>query len=988
MRKGLPITMTTLAVLLLLSVWASGTAWMASSPLAPRPTATPVSLPADYQPSAAAPQALPDLVVKSIRVSPASPLVNREATVSVTIQNTGAADVAPGNNFILDFYVNPLTTELKGLRGDYYWDVQAYALRAGAEATFSVAWVFTDTASFNLWAQVDTPTPPELPIGNVQESNEDNNVLGPHYVTARTNYAWVQKDHVDFFTNMASTLDVVPSTGTVGIPENTPGFTINGDSALALGIFDEPPWSTWAISPTLSPAQMIDYNMLEPDIQVNGVVDEDQRSPFVYAEGTRVIAVWEDGRKGPIYGKDIFMRWSDDEGQTWYPPAPVVEVQVNDTFNDADLGTDQKHPAVAISPDGKVVVAWQDHRGDSFDIYVQVFDYSGGTPVRCQPNGDCSVPCDPATQACNFRVDTGANDQDQILPDIDVDGEGNFYVVWQDHRNGNDDIFTVRSYESVTPCSTVRDELDYLPALAGTEAQAGIEQPYLCWGGDKMVLDFPSTTNQTTPSVSAVEGVKVIDIEYTVDPGPPPKLTVTNVEVEPVTYVAVTWVDNREGDADVYLTYSDNEGATFAVDQRLNDDKAPDTKNGIAQLDPAVAVNQWTKKVTLVVPVGEEEARAEVELPVTTMHVVWQDFRRSTNDILSNDPDIYYMPITVEPDANPPHGLVFNLGGQEQVNENDERPWQSGPVWQGDPDVAATGSGLTLAESEGYNAFVVWADSRNYGGLLDNVDVYLRLYSNVGAPTEFVGGNNVMVNNHARNHSFDPAGYTSYSVDFPPHARQRRPSIGSTLVADWPTILGGYLYVAWDDDRGEDPFVDRNIYVARSNLLFGGHRRVYGSVGDPAPPDAPGQGERYGSGAFVSAIYDSGSSQSTWYIVDWHAITEVGTYITLQTRIGDTIQEVLDGDWYPKRFPYPDDAISTGAPLQGYSAPGQHIEDGNRDILPQGRYIQYRVNMWARDAASDPLTTILYTPFLFDVILHYDRPPIIYLPVVARNIVW
>jgi hypothetical protein len=44
--------------------------------------------------------------------------------------------------------------------------------------------------------------------------------------------------------------------------------------------------------------------------------------------------------------------------------------------------------------------------------------------------------------------------------------------------------------------------------------------------------------------------------------------------------------------------------------------------------------------------------------------------------------------------------------------------------------------------------------------------------------------------------------------------------------------------------------------------------------------------------------------------------------------------------------------------------------------------------MWARDAASDPLTTILYTPFLFDVILHYDRPPIVYLPVVARNIVW
>jgi hypothetical protein len=979
--------MLTLAVLLVLSVWVTGTAWMASGPLTPRPTATPVLPPADYQPSAAAPEALPDLVVKSIRVSPSSPLVNRQVTVVVTIQNVGTADVEPGNNFFLDFYVNPLTTELKGLRGDYDWDVQGIALSAGAEASFSVPWVFTDTASFNLWAQVDTPTPPELPIGNVQEADEDNNVLGPYYVTARAPHAWVQKDHVDFFRNMASTLDVVPIEGTVGIPENTPGVSLDGDGALTLGIFDQPPWNTWGVSPTLSPAQMIDYNMLEPDIQVNGVISEDQRFPFVYAEGTRVVAVWEDGRNGPIYGKDIFMRWSDDEGETWYPPAPVVELQVNDHYSTAASQNDQKHPAVAISPDGKVVVAWQDHRGDSFDIYVQVFDYSGGTPVPCTKN-DCSNPCDLAAEACNIPVSTGANDEDQILPDIDVDEDGNFYVVWQDHRNGNDDIFTVRSYESALPCPTARAGLEYLPEAAGDAARATIEQAYLCWGGDKMVLDFPSTTNQTTPSVSAVEGVKVIDIEYTVDPGPPPELIVTNIELEPVTYVAVTWVDSREGDADIYLTYSDNEGATFAVDQRLNDDKAENSTNGIDQLDPAVAVNQWTKQITLVVPVGEEEAKAEVDLPVTTMHVVWQDFRHSTDEDLRNDPDIYYMPITIEPDANPPHGLVFNLGGQEQVNDNDQRAWQTGPVWQGDPDVAATGSGLTLAESEGYNAFVVWADGRNYGGLLDNRDIYLRLYSNVGAPTEFVGGNNVMVNDHARNHNFDPVAYPSYRVDVPPHARQRRPSIGSTLVADWPTILGGYLYVAWDDDRSANPFVDRNIYLSRSNLLFGGHRRVYGSPSDPAPPDAPGQGERYGSGAFVSSIYDSGSTDSTWYIVDWHAVTEVGTYVTLQTRIGDTVQEVLDGDWYPKRFPYPDDAISIGAPLQGYSAPGQHIENSSGDYFPQGRYIQYRVNMWARDAASDPLTTILYTPFLFDVILHYDAPIAVYLPIVARNMIW
>ena len=86
---------------------------------------------------------------------------------------------------------------------------------------------------------------------------------------------------------------------------------------------------------------------------------------------------------------------------------------------------------------------------------------------------------------------------------------------------------------------------------------------------------------------------------------------------------------------------------------------------------------------------------------------------------------------------------------------------------------------------------------------------------------------------------------------------------------------------------------------------------------------------------------------------------------------------MLASDWYPERYPYPDDPISAGAPLQGYDAPGQHIEDasGNTcpDNCPTAQYIQYRVNFWARDAEPDPGVTVLNTPFLFDVILGYKR---------------
>jgi hypothetical protein len=989
-KKTILVSAMALAAWLAFSLCSGDAVWVGARATQPRPTATAQPLPPDYTPSAApAPEALPDLVVQSIRLTPTNPYVKQGVKIEVTIKNIGAGDVEAGNNFFLDLYINPPTDDLRGMPGDYYWDVQGYLMKAGQSATFSVTLDdgFPDTVSYNLWAQVDTPDlpAPPRPYGWVLEAKEDNNVLGPQYVTIRTPYAWVQKDHVDFFRNMASTLDVVPSMGTAGIITNTPGLVINGDSALALGIFDEPPRATWGLSPTIPPASMPDYNMLDPDTEVNTVETNYQRYPMIHAAGDLVVAVWEDGQKAPTYGKDVFLRWSDDRGESWHDP-----IQVNETFHTHDRN-DQKSPSVAVALDGTIVVVWQDHRDSSFDIYVQAFLYTGADLRRCQKNGTCATACNAAATECNFRVDTDAQDQDQILPDVAVDKGNNFYIAWQDQRNGNDDVFAVRSYYSGVACVTERESLGFGPSQVA-ESMAAPDATYLCWAGDTRINDDPGATKQAAPSITAVDGVKVTGIDYEVvviDPGPPAQveIVVTDVHTKTATYVVATWEDWREGDADIYLTYSDDGGETFVVDQRLNNDKSPNSTNGVQQSAPAAAVNQWMKWMTVVAPTPYGPAEGQVELPVTTMHIVWEDYRHSSGPGANDDPDIYYTALSVEPDPQFPWPLIISVQTeQEQVNDNDERAWQEGPVWQGEPDVAATASGLTLGESEGYNAYVIWADGRNYGGEFENTDVYFRLFSNVGEPTTFVGGNNIMLNDNARLYDFDTLTYTDYRKDIPPHARQHFPSIASTLVADWPTIFGGYIYVVWDDDRISDPFADRNIYFARSNLLFGGHGSQFDAPPPPpGDPVAPGDGEVYASGAFVSEVFDSGSDETVWYTVDWHAVRDGGTYITLQTRIGNSREEVLNGDWYPKRFPYPDDALSKGSPLQGYDAPGQHIVSAAGAAWPQARFIQYRVNFWARDTEPDPGLVELRTPFLYDVILHYDRPPNLWLPLVLKN---
>ncbi len=983
----------------------SGPAYMQDLSAGPRPTPTAAALPADYEPSPpAGPDALPDLVVTSLVLSDPDPYVNRRVTIFVTIKNIGNQDVTPGNNFYLDFYVNPPTDDLRGLRGDVYWPVQGYTMKIGQTATFTVNMTFSDTMAYNLWAQVDTPEygppPYNFPVGHVIESNEDNNILGPEYVQVRTHYTWVQKDHTDFFHNMASTLDVVPVVGTVGIITNTPGLVIDGDSALALGIFDEPPPAeTWFESPNNTD----DYNMINPDKQINAGTTNDQKNVSVHAQFFAndplnpfddvdlVVAVWEDGRSAPTYGKDIYLRWSENGGQDWQED----DIKINDLSSI----NDQKHPTVAVAPDGRIVVAWQDHRSSSFDIYVQVFQYVGGAEGlrRCDNNGDCSAEC--TTGDCNRMVSTDANNRDQILPDISVSNQGDFYIAWEDQRNGNDDIFAVRSYYTSTvsgECPPNGKGLGFAPQALdgkGTTPDAVL----LCWGDDTRIDDDASTTKQASPSISAVDGVKIIEIKYIIvpgNPGEPPTLIVTEIVSVPTTYVAAAWEDWREGDADIYFTYSDDEGETFGLDRRLNNDKPPNSTNDIDQLQPAAAVNQWMKTITLAIDTPYGLAKGEAYLPVTTMHIVWQDFRHSMNPALDDDPDIYYLAITAQPDMYFPWPVVLveEEDGQIQVNDNDERAWQTGPVWQAEPDVAANMSAATLADSEGYNAFVAWADGRNYGaGDFDNTDIYFRLLSNIGAPVEFIGGNNLMLNDNARLHNFTVADYAPYRRDVPPHAHQRAPSIAATLVAEWPTIYGGYVYVGWDDDRFSNPFYDRNVYLARTNMLFGGHYRVLNVSGCPVEPPGspPGQCERYGSGAFISEIYDSLSTLTKWYIVDWHATTDKGTYITLQTRMGNTRAAVLASDWYPKRFPYPDDQISVGAPLQGYDAPGQHIEDalGNTcpNNCPTARYIQYRVNFWARNASPLPDEFVeLYTPFLFDVILHYERY-MVFLPLITKG---
>lgn len=860
----------------------------------PTPTPMPVTAEAGSPAGPDAQAALPDLVVEKIETFPSTPLVGGPTVIAVTIKNRGSGSLNQGNNFFTDLYIDPpfdptinyhqIVSPTLGLP----WGAQWFFVPPGGSYVFTTTWVFTDVKTFDIWAQVDSD-------GNVAESIEDNNTRKVN-VGVLTASAFRHDSHQEFMTNMASTLD-----------------NSDPDGRLRLGRFTEPPFFqrpfTNGSCEITSDMTVADYNMAVPDARLNDVLTGAQVKPQLIAGGEGVvIAVWEDGRNGETFNRDIYLRYSVDEGTNWGPAERVNDDPLTGHVN-------QLNPVAALSPDGTLLVAWQDRRNGDYDIYVQKFLLDSGSLTR---------------SGGNILVGGSSTPGDQINPDIAVDVDGGFHVTWQDNRNGNYDIFAT----------------SYIPAGDS-----------FVWTNVRRVNDDPNLTQQSSPAINVIDWLQVTDIDYTVGPAPDYEVTVNRVISEPVRILAIAWEDYREGNADIALAISKDGGETFGFDARLNDASVAN------QLDPDVILTKDVTTINYTVPLPNgSETQVEVEVPVTSLHAVWQDYRNGTAE--DPDPDIYY---SASQFGVAQVGQAFDpeltIGANEKINQADTRAWQTEPVIQREPAIAAAPCAGDATEEQ-WNVFIVWADGRNYDSA--NYDIYYSIRSTCdGFPEALVP--NHMLNDGVRLHNFDTSNpsYDDYAPDHPPPGYQVSPSVATDILIDWPFVLEGHLYVAWQDDRAGNPQTQKDIYFARSNLTYLNHAS-----------------DGYGAGSQISKVLDSGSDATTWYTVDWWAATNVSTYVTVQTRLGDTITEVLNSAWYPQRFPYqpqPGDcsALGSGAPLPGYSAPGQHIEDAAGNYWPQARYIQYRVNFFTRDSAK--------TPELDNLIVYYQPGTRrLYLPLVVK----
>ncbi len=374
----------------------------------------------------------------------------------------------------------------------------------------------------------------------------------------------------------------------------------------------------------------------------------------------------------------------------------------------------------------------------------------------------------------NEKVNTDADTATQGDPSIFVDAEGTAYLVWDDYRNINGDIFFAKSIDGgaswTDPNKRVNEDSGTTEQSNPSIAVNSTGALHVVWqdlrNGDWDIYFANSTNGGATWSEPNVKINTDVGSDHQINP-------VIAVDSEDTIYIA--WEDYRNGDADIYFAKSTDGGETWDPNKRVNTDSEdlPDQKR------PTMAINSmgtiyiawqdkiegdwdiyigkstnggtdWSDPSIEVNTDGGIQSQSKPTLAVGStgnIYLAWQDYR-------NNDNDIYFARSTNE--------------GATWTNPNKKVNSDSGTENQFEPTIAVGSTGTI---------YLAWRDHRE-----GNDDIYFANSTDEGSTWTHP---NKRVND-------DTGSYT-----------QLNPTIGVGST--------GLVHLAWEDYRSDDSY---DIYSA------------------------------------------------------------------------------------------------------------------------------------------------------------------------------
>ncbi len=352
----------------------------------------------------------------------------------------------------------------------------------------------------------------------------------------------------------------------------------------------------------------------------------------------------------------------------------------------SDLGNiDSSHPVTVCDGSGNTWVAWQAGPGGSRDIHVSKLP--AGTGIF-----DSSVEVTNSTS-------------DQCNPAIALDSDDRPYVVWQDARNGNWDIYfstydgTNWSTEEIVHDPNANNQVNPAIAIDGQNP----DMVYVVWqddcAGNQEIYIAKSDDGFVTKTASRITADAFDQIG--------PAITVDSENT-----IYVVWTDNRNGPADIYGAASTSTVPWTNV---------PVVSNTNNQTSPAIAA-EYTGTILHLLWVDDTDPNGTIFYASSTdglrgpltinsdvvderddvqkeptifvtgstgndlrVYASWQDWRNVDNTI-PNDADIYFVELNSSLGTN----IFVGDGGTN--------------AYQGEPAIGVCILGFP---------YLVWTDGRN-----------------------------------------------------------------------------------------------------------------------------------------------------------------------------------------------------------------------------------------------------------------------------------
>jgi hypothetical protein len=257
-----------------------------------------------------------------------------------------------------------------------------------------------------------------------------------------------------------------------------------------------------------------------------------QTHPSIISDGEGgSFIVWQDSRNaGNI---DIYAQHVTGGG---------LPVWVEDGAPVCTATGQQSEASVTTDGEGGIIVAWQDYRLGNSDIFAQRIS-ALGQPIW-SPGG--MVVCDT----------TGAQTDPRLVPD----GTGGVFLVWEDQRSGDYDVYAQRLDSAGMEVWTANgvavsaESYDQNDPWMVSDGQSGV---FVCWQDDRSGSDDIYAQRLSASGVMHWPSTGVVVCDKSFGQNDPRSVS------DGANGVIITWRDSRNGDTDIYAQRLDAYGSSL-----------------------------------------------------------------------------------------------------------------------------------------------------------------------------------------------------------------------------------------------------------------------------------------------------------------------------------------------------------------------------------------------------------------------------------------